>query len=187
MVRPLGVTLLAGLLLCGVASASTVLQFGTEDMVRRAAIVAHGKVTRLQAREAIDGTILTDLELEVSEAFKGVRGDRFVFTVYGGVLGERGSAIAGAAQFVAGEEVVVFLSAANQRGVRATIGLAQGKYTIREVEGQRLAFRDLEGLRLVDAKGQTAAASGSDQGVPVGALLERIRAAVREAAAEKGR
>ena len=175
MVRLLGVALTVGLL-CGVAAGSTVLRFDTREMVERAAIVAHGKVTRLQAREAADGTILTDLEVRVAEAFKGVRSDRFVFTVYGGVVGRRGSAIAGAAEFVLGEEVLVFLSQANRAGVRATIGLAQGKYTIREVEGQRLAFRDLEGLQLMDDSGDLEEAPASDQGVPVADLLARVRA-----------
>ncbi len=176
--RRAAILLVASLAVAVVAApalASTVLRFEVEDLVDRAVVIVHGKVVDKSARRSADGAIVTDLEVEVEEALKGFRGQTLTFTVYGGVLGTRGSAVAGAPQFEEDEEVLLFLGRMNQQGVRTTIGLSQGKYTIREVEGRRLAFRDLEGLRLMDRQSGKVEEAKSEQGVPFDALMERVR------------
>lgn len=171
------------------ASASTVLRFDLDDLVDRAAVIVHGKVLDKQSRRGSDGSIVTDLRVEVEDALKGVEGGTFKFTVFGGVLGTRGSAVAGAATFERGEEILVFLDRPNKRGVRGTIGLSQGKYTIREVDGERLAFRDLEGLRLMDRRSGEIEDAKTEQGMPFDELLERVQARLAETQpdAESGR
>ncbi len=171
------------------AAASTVLRFDLDDLVDRAAVIVHGKVLEKHSRRGEDGSIVTDLRVEVTDGLKGVRGEAFNFTVFGGVLGTRGSAVAGAATFETGEEILVFLGRPNKRGVRGTIGLSQGKYTIREVDGERLAFRDLEGLRLMDRSSGEVEEAKTEQGVPFDELLERVQARLAETQpdAESGR
>jgi len=167
--------------LTGLAAAATVLRFDLHDLTDRAAVVVHGKVVSKEARrDDRVGAIVTDLRLEVIEALKGTRGQSFSFTIFGGVLGDRGSAISGAATFDEGEEVLVFLDQVNQFGLRNTIGLSQGKYTIREVEGRRLAFRDLEGLQLMDSASGEVQAAQPEQGQPFDELLAAVKRRLQE-------
>ncbi len=162
-------------LLVGSASAATVLRFGTDELTDRASVIVHGKVTYKKARKTPAGSIVTDLRLSVSEAFKGLRGKNFSFSVYGGVLGARGSAVSGAPTFELGEEVLVFLDRENARGLRTVIGLAQGKFTVRVVDGKKLAFRDMEGLQLMDLKSGEVKPAKSEQGRSFGGLVAQVR------------
>jgi len=159
----------------GVAEASTVLRFSPDDMTDRAAIILHGKVVAKRARHLAKGVIVTDYRLEVFDHYKGFKGKQFAFSAYGGVLGKRGSGISGAASYRVNEEILVFLAPINKLGCRAAVGLAQGKYSIRTVEGRKLAFRDLEGLRLMDRKSGKIEEAHQEQGVVFDDLVERIK------------
>lgn len=159
----------------GVAEASTVLRFSPDDMTDRAAMILHGKVVAKRARHLAKGVIVTDYRLEVFDHYKGFKGKQFAFSAYGGVLGKRGSGISGAASYRVNEEILVFLAPINKLGCRAAVGLAQGKYTIRTVEGRKLAFRDLEGLRLMDRKSGKIEEIHQEQGVAFDDLVERIK------------
>ncbi|MEZ6186516.1 MAG: hypothetical protein R3F62_16095 [Planctomycetota bacterium] len=149
-------------------------------MAERAELVVHGVVSVTKAEKSDDGAIVTQIEVDVVEALKGTPGETFTFTVYGGILGNRGSAIAGAPTFKRGEELVVFLTAENSKGLRTAIGLAQGKFSVREEKGQKLAFRNMQGLRLVDPKTGEEEDPKRDQGVALDQLLDRIRRAVKD-------
>lgn len=186
MVRTLTLAILTlGLLAAAPpASATSVIRMSVADMTDRAEVIVHGRCVRKQARMGKDDEIVTDITLEVFEAVKGELGRSFEFTVYGGVLPERGSAIAGAPTYKTGEELLVFLGPVNDRGLRMVIGLAQGKYTIRRERGQTLAFRNLQGLSLVDAKTGETSEAEPEQGVPFEELLARVKA--RLAAKERG-
>ncbi len=174
-------------LFTGVASAATVLRFDTDDLVDRASVIIHGKITYKQARKTATGSVVTDLRLEVFEALKGAKGKTFSFSVYGGVVGTRGSAISGAPAFSKDEEILVFLDAKNKHGLRMAIGLAQGKYTVRVVKGKKLAFRDMEGLQLMDRKSGKVKDAKSEQGRPFAELLEQVRKRLKSAAGKKGK
>jgi hypothetical protein len=157
------------------AEASTVLRFGPEDMTDRAAVILHAKVIYKQSRHLDRGVIVTDYRLEIREALKGFKGKLFSFTAYGGVVGERGSGISGASSFTKNEEILVFLTRINKLGVRACVGLAQGKYTVRVIKGKSLAFRDLEGLRYMDRKSGKLEDAKPEQGVDFLGLIQQIK------------
>ena len=185
MGRMSGALVVAGILLAGVASAATVLRFDSDDLTERAAVIVHGKVTHKTARKSKAGDILTDLRIEVTELVKGARGKTFSFSVYGGVLGNRGSAISGAPTFQVGEEILLFLDKTNKQGLRTAIGLSQGKYTIRVVEGTKLAFRDLEGLQYFDPKNRDTKHAKPEQGRDFAELLKSVKQCLVKLEAER--
>lgn len=175
-----------GLLMgAGRAHATSVERFDLKEMTQRAEVIVHGRVTSTECRVDDRGAIVTDVKLEVTELFKTKDGEdkaqvkTFTFTVYGGIVGNRGSAISGAPVFTPGEELLLFLSKQNDAGLRTAIGLAQGKYTIRLEGGRKLAYRNLEGLRLVDpGTGEVQESTQPEQGVAWDELRERVKSAL---------
>ncbi len=158
----------------GTASATSVLRMETSDLAARADVIVHGVVVSHAARETQDG-IVTDVHVEVTRWIKGDdTGPVFDFTIYGGIIGERGSAISGAPTYEEGEEILVFLDRPNRLDCRMAIGLAQGKYSIRQENGRRVAYRNLEGLRLVDPETGDVEEAGNEQGVDFARLLATI-------------
>lgn len=171
-------------LLACVAVASTVLRFDADDLTDRATVILHGKVLTKTARSLGKGVIVTTYQVEVYKALKGLSAEQaekpFVFSAYGGVTAERGSGISGAANYSKDEEILVFLTGENKIGCRAAVGLAQGKYTIRKVKGKKLAFRDLEGLRLMDQKSGAIEEAKAEQGVEFDVLLAGVERRLAE-------
>ena len=198
-----GVVALA--LVASTALASTVLRFSPSDLADHATLVVHGKVVGKQARRLSKNVIVTNYQIQVSEAFHGglaleaaaakgetapdlaLKGKVFAFSSYGGVTEDRGSGISGAASYTKDEEVLVFLTGENKIGCRAAVGLAQGKYTIRLVEGKRLAFRDLEGLRLMDRKSGVIEEAKAEQGVAFDSLLAGVKRRLAENKTKQGK
>lgn len=184
MGRTLVLHLLAGLLLLGsapAARATSVERFDLQELTRRAEVIVHGRCTGTESRKDAQGMIVTDVHLEVVELFKVADGadksvKRLTFTIYGGVVGNRGSTIHGAPTFTKDEEVLLFLGEVNANGLRTCVGLSQGKYSIRVDQGKKLAFRNLEGLTLIDrATGEVLDPGKPDQGVPFEELRQRVR------------
>lgn len=181
------VTALASLLLlasAGVAWATTVLRFTTDELCDRADVVIHGQCVAARTRDTRDG-VVTDYDVRVLESLKGEAGAAFSFTTYGGVTETRGTFIPGAPTIKEDEELLLFLDAANKAGCRMVIGMAQGKFSVRTAEdGRKLASRNLEGLSFLDPATGEATEAKPEQAVPLDDLLGRVRARV---AAGKGR
>ena len=175
MVRNGGRALVLVAAMAAVASSSTVERMDPDQLTSRANVIFHGKCVEKKARERSDGAVVTDYQFDVYEFLKGAKGKTFSFTAYGGIIGDRGSAIAGAPQFQVDEEVLLFLDTINKAGCRQTIGLAQGKYSIRLVDGKKTAFRDLEGLKLLDPETKKVAEPKAEQGVPFDELTDRVK------------
>lgn len=139
--------LLASLLLAATASATTMLVLDVDALSGAADAVVRARVVKTSSRwTASGGRIVTDVELEVAETWKGGVARTIVVTQPGGVVGDLGQHVAGAARFVPGEEVVLFLEA---RGGRFTVaGMAQGRF---KVEASGAAHQDQAGeLRLIE-------------------------------------
>lgn len=186
--RRIGWALALGFVIPAVAHATTVLRFNTAELVQRADLIVHGVCTGAQGRETRDG-VVTDYRIEVKEALKRPRpapdteapgtakaGAILTFTTYGGVVAGRGTFIPGAPTIQVDEEVVLFLDAENAAKCRLPIGLSQGKYGIKaDEQGKKHAYRNLEGLRLVDRTTGTIEEAGTEQGVPLDDLLATIK------------
>ncbi len=143
-----------------VGHASTVLQFSHEDLTRRADVIFHGRCTQALAK-AGEGTIITtEYEFQVDEFLKGApAGDAktFRFRAIGGTLDGRTFQISGSPTYSLDEEVVLFLDVPHPKTqCRHAIGLAQGKFSVREDPESKKKYlvRDLGGLRLTDAAGK---------------------------------
>lgn len=142
----------AVLLLCLSASATTMLSLGLPELTRSADAVVQGTVRRVESRWSGDGRrIVTDVEIQVSEALKGQPGSSVLVTQSGGRVGDLGQKVSGEASFALNEEVVVFLERKGPQGFRV-LGMAQGKYQVqRSPDGTRvMAVPDLGDLLLLD-------------------------------------
>lgn len=177
--RTIQAVLAMTLLVIAPAFGTSVLRFTLEELTDRAEVIVHGTCTGLHARETADG-VVTDVTLSVATALKGAPGGTFQFTAYGGQTESRGTFVAGSPTFEEGEELVVFLDRQNDRGFRLAIGMAQGKYTVREEDGRKLASRNLAGLRFVDPKTNevSEAADEPEPSVALDELLKTIKAHV---------
>jgi hypothetical protein len=160
------------------ASASTMFQLELPTLSRASDAVVHGTVRRVESRWSRDRRrIITDVEIEVSEALKGQLGHTVLLIQPGGRVGDIGQVVSGMASFTQGEEVVVFLE---RRGSRAfgLVGMSQGKYAVLRTGDTRsaLAVPAAKDLRLVDPKTSQPTASG-----PRAVALEELKASIRAA------
>lgn len=161
---------LIGLLACmfGLPSqvnSTTVLELTTEEMAVRAETILHGRVITAESRFDESGKrIYTEYRLEVEELLKGesqisaLQAREFTVRQWGGVVddpvhGTRGFYIPGVATFAVDEDVFAFFAAENPAtGTRFTVGLSQGKYSVRQelATGRDVLQRNLRGLNFYD-------------------------------------
>ena len=171
------------------ASATSMLRVDLPELSRSADVIVHGTVRRLESRWSGDGRlIVTDVEIQVTEALKGEAPGTLVITQPGGRVGDIGQRVNGLATFAPAEEVVVFLTRQGSRDFRVA-GMAQGKYqvlrsagTAGKVEALAVPESTADTL-LVDAATHAPTAS-SQQSLPLAQLKTAIRAAL---AREPGR
>ena len=133
MNKSLTVALLAACL-AGVnptAEATTMVQLSTHQMVDAADTIVRATITEVWAEEDENGVVWTRAQLEVSETYKGDSSRAaVVIDQVGGQFGRNVSSVIGGAKFSAGEEGVFFLERTGN-GRISTIGISQGKYTLR--------------------------------------------------------
>ena len=129
----------------------------------------NGSAAGLSAEVNADGS-----GIDVRSRLSGVD---FAIGENGGQTATRGTFVAGSPTFEEGEELVLFLDRQNDRGFRLAIGMAQGKYTVREEDGRKVASRNLAGLRFVDPKTNEVSEAGDEPepGVALDALLTTIK------------
>lgn len=177
------------LLLCLPASATTMLRMDLPELSRSADVIVHGTVRRLESRWSGDGRlIVTDVEIQVTEALKGQAGGTLVVTQPGGQVGDIGQRVSGLASFAPSEEVVVFLERLGDQGFRVS-GLAQGKYKVQRSTGSQgrvevMAVPESTRDSLVVDAATRAPTTSSRQTLPLAELKSAIRAAL---AREPGR
>ena len=159
----------------GSASATTMLALDVAGLSRTSDSVVIGTVSRVSSRWTGDhARIVTEVELTVVEAWKGQAPQTLVFSQPGGEVGDIGQRVDGAASFVVGEEVVLFLEA---RGGEFTVtGLAQGRFKVeRSKDGKSASVRQDQcaGLFLLDAATRQPV-SRSGQVMPLEDLKRQI-------------
>ncbi len=121
----LGVLLLAAALPAGAAVAVPV---SVEDLARGSDAVVRGRVARVTSRR-IGKRIFSFAEVDAAAVWRGSSPGHVTVITPGGVVGDVGQQVDGAASFGEGEEVVVFLARAEAGAFRVT-GLRQGKFLL---------------------------------------------------------
>jgi hypothetical protein len=124
-------TLVLATLLGGLpVGATTMLRADLPQMAQTSDAVVQGVVRRVQSRWSGDNRrIVTDVEIEVTDALKGKTGSTVLLTQPGGRVGDIGQVVSGLATFTEGEEVVVFLEKYGAAAFQLS-GMAQGKYQV---------------------------------------------------------
>ncbi len=150
-----GVLVGLALALPAISPATTVRSLGDQDLCRAAQSIFHGVCTEARSEWDAQGRIVTRYRFSVQEGLKGTQGPVTEFVQPGGRIGDRALVVPGAATFKLNEEAVVFVGRSCPRtGCAFTVGLAQGKFSVRTdpATQQRLASRDLEELHFAGAE-----------------------------------
>jgi len=124
------VSTLTGLFSVAKLSATLMMPLPVEELTQRADLILHATVTSKVCERTAEGRIITRVELEVSEVWKGnLTTNHFTVVHGGGTVGNICTEVSGQVEYTVGEEVVAFL-VLNPRGEGVTLGLAQGKFHI---------------------------------------------------------
>lgn len=169
--RPSALALGMGLLSAS-AQATTLFALDLRTLSLHSDAVVHGTVRRIETRWSADrARIFTDIEIEVTEAWKGAPTKSILVIQPGGEIGEIGQQVAGVARFTVNEEVVVFLE---EYGPLYTVtGYLQGKFQVSRKASVAVATQQDGAVALVDpASGQPSHAG------PLSLRLEELRHAV---------
>jgi len=180
-------TALGAMTVATAGRASVVERLDVEQLTDRSDRVVVGQVLSNESHFVDDGRIIvTDAVLEVESTLKGDPAARLVVRTSGGVVGDIGQRVAGSAQLLPGERVVLFLE---QRGTAApgvplcrTIGLAQGAFrVVVAADGSAQVERDLGALFARPAAGAGLAPLTPDPALRLDQLLARVRSALGHA------
>jgi len=130
------------LLLCSPqALATSVLPVSLQRMTTTATIIFHGTVIENEVKlDQTSGRVATYTTFKVNEVIKGDPGKTHTIKQIGGQL--TGSnvrqIIHGVPQFSVNQEYVIFLPEASSLGFSSPIGLSQGKFDIRKLNGETM-------------------------------------------------
>lgn len=128
------------------AVGATTVRLHTEaEMVKHAAAIVRGRVVLVTPRWTDQGTIVTDVKVEVSRILKATSSrPTFTFTQMGGTLDGRTLHVAGTSAYEVNEEVLVFLETGG--GSLVEMGVGAGKYRVDRSSGRAMVERQLRGL-----------------------------------------
>jgi len=176
------------------AAATSVLPVSLQRMAAKAETIFHGTATSNEVRlDQASGRVATYTSFKVIEVIKGNPGATHTIKQIGGQL--PGSnvrlVIHGVPRFAVGEEYVIFLPKASSLGFASPIGLSQGKFDIRKLNGQAVVTnrRQLAALEkstpqpvLPNAPSAIAADPAPDQPavMPLADFMQTVRGMVKE-------
>lgn len=154
-------SILVAAVLCafaGPALATTVLRMEVADLSREADVVVRGKVAEVHSRWS-DKRIITQITIDVTEAYKGAPGKTVTIVQPGGVVGDIGQTVHGMPQFKKDSDVVVFLEKRGEK-VFSVVGLAQGLFDVeKSSDGKSLFVVPVEvDARVLDPRTQAPVA-----------------------------
>jgi hypothetical protein len=120
-------------------SSGLIVQLSMSDLVKTSDLIVRGDVIKTESHwgslswDPNSRIILTRTTLQISESYKGLA-DKNEITIEteGGEIGEVGLLVEDMPRFVPNEEVIVFLSAQDSKGIRRVVNLYNGKYSLSE-------------------------------------------------------
>lgn len=123
------------------ARATTIIMPTDEQLIAKSPVIVTGTVLSTNAVER-NGSVWTEAKVSVANAMKGSVSDTITVRELGGEANGRFTKIFGAAEYKAGERVLLFLEPSPQGGYR-TMDLFVGKLTeARQMNGRLLWMRD---------------------------------------------
>lgn len=114
--------------------------FTLPELFAQADRVVSGKVEAGKSfwNDAHD-TIYTDYVVRTEKTYKGERAETLIVRLMGGKVGDRELVVSSNAVIADGERVLLFLRDAG--GFHAVVGMSQGKWSIRTLDGVDMAWR----------------------------------------------
>ncbi len=112
------------------ARATSITPVSIEEMTDLSDYVVRGVITEVWTEADERGRIWTRAQLEISQSYKGEAPEGLILSQLGGVHHNDYSVMPSAARFSPGEEGLFFLETSRSGRVR-TIGMFQGKFTVR--------------------------------------------------------
>ncbi len=112
------------------ANATQFLQLTPEEAIDRADLIVRGTVTEVWTERDERGRVWTRAQVEVTERFKGDSRDAIIVEQIGGTFAGIPTMVAAAAEFSAGEEVVMYLDESRDGRLRLQ-RMGYGKWTVR--------------------------------------------------------
>ncbi len=149
-----------------------------EALTQKAELIVHAKVSAKACALDETGRLITRVDLQVLEVWKGrLPANSFRVVHSGGEAGKRRTVVSGQVDYVVGEEVVAFL-VLNRRGEGVTIGLSQGKFTVwtNRVTGQKLAASPFHGSTLGDSSAPLSVKTAASGSLSLADLKSRVTA-----------
>ncbi|MEM7432706.1 MAG: hypothetical protein AAF351_12340 [Pseudomonadota bacterium] len=118
------------------ASAATVLELGTEDLVNQSELIIHGQVTdRWTEYDDERDTVFTHVRIAVSDVVKGaVSSTHIELQFEGGTYGNRRVQVSGMNVPLLGEEGIYFVERPDRVQINPLYGWQQGHYVVRMAE-----------------------------------------------------
>jgi hypothetical protein len=175
--------LLATVLACGPAWATTSLERTESDLIQEASLIVTGHCTHLQS-QWIDRDLVTVATITVSEVLKGQAGSEVTVVLPGGIDARRPVPVAmsfpAAPEIFQQENVLLFLTPEERvAGGYAVVGFSQGKFTLASnARGAKVASQDLSALNLLGRGG--AVSRGRAKTLSIPELQRKIQALAAE-------
>jgi PKD repeat protein len=138
-------------LLTVAAGATTIVMPTDEQLVDKAALIVSGTVVATTPVDR-EGAIWTETKVAVARTIKGTSAETITIHEPGGMLGDRLTRVYGAAEFAAGEHVLLFLRPSPE-GMYRVVDLFAGKFGEgKTLDGRRLWMRAADAeVTLLDA------------------------------------
>lgn len=112
------------------ANATQFLQLTPEEAIDRADLIVRGTVTEVWTERDERGRVWTRAQVEVSHSFKGESREALIVEQIGGTFAGVPTLVAAAAEFSAGEEVLMYLDESRDGRLRLQ-RMGYGKWTVR--------------------------------------------------------
>jgi hypothetical protein len=169
------------------ATAGTAVELDVAGLTDHAGLIVEGRVLAAIPLEE-NGLVFTEYRLSATRTHFGEARPEQVFRWPGGVLADgSGLLLPGLPRLSAGEEVLLFLTEENARGLRTPVGLGQGSFLVaRPSSGGRLLVRSHGDLALLDARGALRSAPRTSV-FDYAAVVSEIEAAVAARRARGGK
>lgn len=155
------------------SSAGWMVPLSLEELSLRADVVLHATVTGKACERHARGHIITRVQVNVSEVYKGtIKTNQFEFIFNGGKLGNEIESSSIQANYEIGEEAVLFLKI-NDWGDAVTVGVVQGKFVVWEEKatGEKYASNPFHGI----SKEQAANGAKAEEKLALRDLTRRAK------------